>query len=241
MGSPSNNDAYQVERQAGPRIREMPASERPRERLRDSGAEALSTAELLAIVLRTGTTKQSALALAQSLLARHNGLAGLARLSFADLKRVNGVGEAKAAEIQAVIQLAMRYRDLGADERFHVSKPQHVYALLGAEMAVLAQEHLRVLLVDTRNRLIGTTEVYKGTVNQAQVRGAEVLREAIRQNAPSIILVHNHPSGDPSPSPDDVAMTKNIIDVGKQLDIQVLDHIIIGDRRYASLQELGYI
>ena len=242
MGSPSNNDGYQVERQAGPRIREMPASERPRERLRDSGAEALSTAELLAIVLRTGTTKQSALALAQSLLARHNGLAGLARLSFADLKRENGVGEAKAAEIQAVIQLAMRYRDLGADERFHVNQePAHVYALMGAEMSVLAQEHLRVLLVDTRNRLIGTTEVYKGTVNTAQVRGAEVLREAIRQNAPSVILVHNHPSGDPSPSPDDVAMTKNLIDVGKQLDIQVLDHIIIGDRRYASLQELGYI
>jgi len=241
MESRSNNGAYHVERLAGPRIREMPASERPRERLRDSGAEALSTAELLAIVLRTGTTRQSALALAQSLLAKHNGLAGLARLSFTDLQRENGVGEAKAAEIQAVIQLAMRFRELGADERFHVSEPRHVYALLGAEMSVLAQEHLRVLLVDTRNRLMGTTEVYKGTVNTAQIRGAEVLREAIRQNAPSIILVHNHPSGDPSPSPDDIAMTKNLIAVGKQLSIEVLDHIIIGDRRYASLQELGYI
>jgi DNA repair protein RadC len=241
MGSPSNNGSYSVERQAGPRIREMPASERPRERLRDSGAEALSTAELLAIVLRTGTTKQSALALAQSLLAKHNGLGGLARLSFADLQQENGIGEAKAAEIKAAIQLAIRFRELGGEERFQVSKPEHVYALLGAEMSVLDQEHLRVLLIDTRNRLMATAEIYKGTVNQAQVRGAEVLREAIRQNAPSIILVHNHPSGDPSPSPDDIKLTKTLIEAGRQLDIQVLDHIVIGDRKYASLQELGYI
>jgi DNA repair protein RadC len=241
MASPSDDGSYQVERQAGPRIREMPASERPRERLRDSGAQALSTAELLAIVLRTGTTQQSALGLAQSLLARHNGLAGLARLSFADLKRENGIGEAKAAEIMAAIQLAIRFAALGSEERFSVRKPGDVYALLGAEMSVLAQEHLRVLLVDTRNKLMSSVEVYIGTVNAAQVRGAELLREAIRQNAPSLILVHNHPSGDPSPSPDDIAVTKSVIEVGKQLSIEVLDHIIIGDRRYASLQELGYI
>jgi DNA repair protein RadC len=235
------NGRYNVERLTGPRIREMPASERPRERLRDAGAGALQTAELLAIILRTGTARLSALALAQSLLAKHNGLAGLARLSYADLKRENGIGEAKAAEIMAAIQLAIRYRDLGASERFHVSQPAHVYALLGAEMAALDQEHLRVLLVDTRNRLMGTSEVYIGTVNQAQVRGAEVLREAVRQNAPAIILVHNHPSGDPSPSPEDIAMTKKVIEAGKQLDIDVMDHIIIGERKYASLQELGYI
>ena len=241
MASPSDDAAYHVERQAGPRIREMPASERPRERLRDAGAEALSTAELLAIVLRTGTTRQSALGLAQSLLARHNGLAGLARLSFADLQRENGIGEAKAAEIKAVIQLAIRFRDLGGQERPIVSQPSHVYALLGPEMSLLDQEHLRVLLVDTRNRLVSLSEVYKGTVNQAQVRVAEVFREAIRQNTPNVILVHNHPSGDPSPSPDDVKLTKSLVEVGKQLDILLLDHIIIGDRRYASLQELGYI
>jgi DNA repair protein RadC len=241
MGSLSNKGSYHVERQAGPRIREMPAADRPRERLRDSGAEALSTAELLAIVLRTGTTKQSALALAQSLLAKHNGLAGLARLSFVDLQRENGIGEAKAAEIKAAIQLAIRFRDLGGEERPHVSAPSHVYALLGPEMAMMDQEHLRVLLVDTRNRLISMTDLYKGTVNQALVRPAELLREAIRQNAPCVILVHNHPSGDPSPSPDDVAVTKTLIEVGKQLDIQLLDHFIIVDRRYASMQELGYI
>jgi DNA repair protein RadC len=241
MASPSDGASYQVERQAGPRIREMPASERPRERLRDGGPEALSTAELLAIVLRTGTTQQSALGLAQSLLARHNGLAGLARLSFADLQRENGIGEAKAAEIKAVIQLAIRFRDLGGQERPVVSAPGHVYALLGPEMSLLDQEHLRVLLVDTRNRLVSITEVYKGTVNQAQVRPSEVLREAIRQNIPNVILVHNHPSGDPSPSPDDYKVTKDLVALGKQLDISVLDHIIIGDRKYASLQELGYI
>lgn len=241
MASRSDDGSYHVERLAGPRIREMPASERPRERLRDAGAEALSTAELLAIILRTGTTRQSALALAQSLLAKHNGLAGLARLSLADLKREDGIGEVKAVEIKAVIQLAIRFRDLGGEERPYVSAPSHVYALFGPEMSLLDQEHLRVLLVDTRNRLVSITEVYKGTVNQAHVRPSEVLREAIRQNIPNVILVHNHPSGDPTPSPDDLTVTKSLVALGNQLDITVLDHIIIGDRKYASMQELGYI
>jgi DNA repair protein RadC len=242
MARLSSNGTYNPEPVAGPRIREMPASERPRERLRDSGAESLSTAELLAIVLRTGTTRQSALALAQSLLARHNGLAGLARLSFADLKRENGIGEAKAAEIRAVVQLAIRFRDLGGEERALVSQPEHVYALLGPEMATYDQEHLRVLLTDTRNRLIKISEVYIGTVNQALARPAELLREAIRHNAPGVILVHNHPSGDPSPSPEDITLTKAMVPIGKQLDIDVMDHIIIGGHnRFTSMQALGYI
>jgi len=213
------------------RIREIPSSERPRERLRDLGASALSTAELLAIILRTGSAQQSVLNLASSLLARHGGLGGLARLSFA--------GEAKAAELQAAFQLALRLNALQPEERPIVGSPTDVNALMGGEMTLLDQEHLRVLLLNTRNQVMAVTEVYKGSVSSALVRTAELFREAVRQNAPCIILVHNHPSGDPSPSPDDVVMTKAAVEAGKLLQIDVLDHVIIGDRRFASMKQLG--
>jgi len=229
----SANSEYNV------RIREIPSSERPRERLRDLGAAALSTAELLAIILRTGSARQSVLNLASSLLARHGGLSGLARLSFADLVRERGVGEAKAAEMQATFQLALRLNALQPEERPFVRSPEDVNALLGGEMALLDQERLRVLLLNTRNQVLAVNEVYKGSVSTALVRTAELFREAVRQNAPSVILVHNHPSGDPSPSPDDVVMTKQAIEAGTVLGIELLDHVIIGDRRYASLKQLG--
>jgi len=229
----SANSEYNV------RIREIPSSERPRERLRDLGAAALSTAELLAIILRTGSARQSVLNLASSLLARHGGLGGLARLSFADLVRERGVGEAKAAEMQATFQLALRLNALQPEERPFVRSPEDVNALLGGEMALLDQERLRVLLLNTRNQVLAVNEVYKGSVSTALVRTAELFREAVRQNAPSVILVHNHPSGDPSPSPDDVVMTKQAIEAGTVLGIELLDHVIIGDRRYASLKQLG--
>jgi DNA repair protein RadC len=222
-----------------PRIREIPSSDRPRERLRDRGAENLSTAELLAIILRTGSADQNVLQLATSLLARHGGLGGLSRLSFADLVRERGLGTAKAAELQALFQLAIRLNGLQPDDRPYVRAPSDVYMLVGAEMAVMAQEELRVLLVSTRNQLLGSAQVYRGSVSSAQIRPGEVLREAVRQNAPSVILVHNHPSGDPSPSPDDVNMTRAVVEAGKLLDIEVLDHVVIGDRRYASLKQLG--
>jgi DNA repair protein RadC len=221
------------------RIRELPSSERPRERLRDLGANALSTAELLALILRSGTSDLSVLSLAQSLLQKHGGLGGLARLSFSDLVRERGLGEAKAAELQAAFQLALRLRELDPQERFVIRSPMDVDALLGVEMMLLDQEHLRVILVNTRNQVMAVDEVYKGNVSTALVRRAELFREAIRQNAPSIILVHNHPSGDPSPSPDDVALTREVIAAGRLLDIELLDHVVIGDRRFASLKQLG--
>jgi DNA repair protein RadC len=221
------------------RIRELPTSERPRERLRDHGAAALSTAELLAIILRTGSAEQSVLNLAQALLARHNGLGGLARLSFADLLHEKGLGEAKAAELQALFQLAVRLNALQPEERPYVRHPEDVNVLLGGEMALLDQEHLRVILLNSRNQVLAIKDVYHGSVTQALVRPAEVVREAVRANVPSIILVHNHPSGDPQPSPDDVAMTKSVIEAGKILDIELLDHVIIGDHRFESMKRLG--
>jgi DNA repair protein RadC len=221
------------------RIRELPASERPRERLRDYGADSLSTAELLAIILRTGSTQQSVLNLATSLLARNGGLGGLARLSFADLVRERGLGEAKAAELRAAFELARRLNALLPEDRPVVRQPGDVMTLLGGEMSLLDQEHLRVLLVSTRNQVMGVHEVYIGNVGASYVRVAEVFREAIRQNAPCLIVVHNHPSGDPEPSADDVALTKLLIDAGKLLDIELLDHVIIGDHRYASMKQQG--
>jgi DNA repair protein RadC len=222
------------------RIRELPSSERPRERLRDLGARSLTTAELLAIVLRTGVGGQSVLSLADYLLKKHNGLAGLSRLSFTDLVHERGLGEAKAAELLATFQLAQRLNSLQPQERAVVGSPQDVYNFIGAQLAVLDQEELHVILLNTRNQVLGEQLVYKGSVNQSLVRAAEVLREAVKQNAPSIIVVHNHPSGDPQPSPDDVAMTKTVLEAGKLLDIELLDHVIIGDRqRWASLKQLG--
>jgi len=177
--------------------------------------------------------------LATSLLARHGGLGGLARLSFSDLVRESGIGEAKAAEIMATFQLALRLHALQPEERPYVRSPADVNNLLGAEMALLDQEHLRVVLLNTRNQVLAVTEVYKGNVSSSLVRTAEVFREAIRQNAPSIIVVHNHPSGDPSPSPDDVSLTKTLHQAGALLQIELLDHVVIGDRRFASLKQLG--
>lgn len=222
------------------RIRELPALERPRERLRDHGPSALSNAELLAIILRSGSTQQSVLNLATSLLARYGGLGGLARLSFADLVRENGIGEAKAAELQAAFQLALRLNALQPEERPFVRSPADVHNLLSGEMSLLDQEHLRVLLVNTRNQVMANSEVYIGNVSSSLVRTAEVFREAIRQNAPSIIVVHNHPSGDPSPSPDDVQLTRTLAEAGALLQIELLDHVVIGDRRFASLKQLGF-
>jgi DNA repair protein RadC len=177
--------------------------------------------------------------LATSLLSRHGGLGGLARLSFADLVREKGLGQAKAAEVLATFQLAVRLNALQPEDRPYVRSPADVSNLLGAEMTLLDQEHLRVMLINTRNQLLGITEVYIGNVGTALVRTAEVFREAIRQNAPSLIVVHNHPSGDPSPSPDDVALTKTLVQAGDLLQIEVLDHVVIGDRRFASLKQLG--
>ena len=224
------------------RIREMPVSERPRERLRDLGPESLTTAELLAIILRTGSQGQNVVSLAMSLLARHGGLGGLARLSFAELKRERGLGEAKAAELKAAFALAHRLNALQPQERLLVRSPQDVHALLGGEMGLLDQEQLRVVLLNTRNQVMAIDDVYKGNVNGALVRVGELFKEAVRQNAPAVILVHNHPSGDPAPSVDDVSMTGSAVAAGRLLGIDVLDHIIIadvGEQRYLSMKQLG--
>jgi len=219
-------------------MREMPSDERPRERLRSRGPEALSNAELLAILLRTGSRGENVVALATRLLSRFEGVNALGRASFAELCAEKHVGPAKAAQVIAALALGQRIMS-AQPPRASVRSPEDVFALVGADMALLEQEHLKVILLNTRNQVMSVRQVNRGNVHSAVVRVAEVFRDAIRENAPNIILVHNHPSGDPSPSPDDAALTKQVEEAGRLLGIDVLDHVVIGRSGPASLRELG--
>jgi DNA repair protein RadC len=219
-------------------IRDMPSDERPRERLRSRGPDALSNAELLAILLRTGSRGENVVALATRLLSKFEGVNALARTSFAELCAEKHIGPAKAAQVIAALALGQRIMS-AIPQRSSVRSPEDVFALVGAEMALLEQEHLRVILLNTRNQVTAVRDVNKGNVHSAVVRVAEIFKDAVRENAPNIILVHNHPSGDPSPSPDDAALTKQVEEAGRLLGIEVLDHVVIGRSGPASLRELG--
>jgi DNA repair protein RadC len=221
------------------RITEMAANERPRERLAQLGPQALSTAELLAILLRVGVAGENAVQVGQRLLGEFKGLSGLHRAPFEELCNQHGIGEAKAAQIKAAIELGRRLALESPDERPTVNSPADAAALVAYEMSALEQEHLRVILLDTRNRVLDIVEVYKGSVNSSQVHVGELFKPAIRRNASALIVVHNHPSGDPTPSPDDVAVTRAIVQAGKLLDVDVLDHMVIGQGRWVSLKERG--
>ncbi|GIV63784.1 MAG: UPF0758 protein [Bellilinea sp.] len=222
------------------RITDLEASERPRERLAEMGAQALTTAELLAILLRTGLPGENAVQLGQRLLNTFGGLRGLHRASFSEVRAQHGVGEAKAAQIKAAIELGKRLRDDGGeDDRRAIHSPGDAADLVMYDMAGLVQENLWVILTDTRNRVMSIERLYQGSLNASTVRVAELFRAAIIRNAASILVVHNHPSGDPTPSPEDVALTRAVVQAGRLLDIQVLDHLVIGRGRYVSLKERG--
>jgi DNA repair protein RadC len=222
-----------------PLIREMPMDERPRERLRLRGPGALSNSELLAILLRTGSAGENVVQLANRLLKRFEGLPGLGRASFAELCGERFVKDAKAAQVLAALELGKRIISTQPDQRTFVRCPEDVYALLGAEMALLGQEHLRVVLLNTRSQVLGLKEIYKGNVHSAIVRVAEVFKDAVREGCPSLIVVHNHPSGDPEPSPDDASLTGQLEEAGRLLGIEVTDHIVIGRNGLVSLRERG--
>ena len=222
------------------RIQDLAIDDRPRERLAAVGAAALSHAELLAILLRVGTKGENAVRLAERLLAQWGGLPGLHRMSHADLCQVKGIGQAKAAQLMAAIELGRRIAVSSPDERHAISSPADAANLLMYQMSALEQEYLYVILLDTRNRVLGKPlEVYHGSLNTSLIRTGEIFREAVKANAAGLIVAHNHPSGDPSPSPEDVAVTRTLVEAGKLLDVEVLDHLVIGRQRFVSLKERG--
>ena len=220
-------------------IRDMPEGERPRERLAKYGADTLSNPELIAILLRTGMKGESVLNMSYRLISEFEGLEKMGRASFSDLCLLNGISEAKACQLLAAFELGRRLVSLSPEERTTINSPHDVYNLLGADMRYREQEHLRVLLVSTNSEVVDNLEIYKGTVNSAAVRVAEVLRPAIRENCPSIIVVHNHPSGDPSPSGPDIMITRQIKQAAELMDIELLDHIVIGGRSFVSMKDRG--
>lgn len=225
-------------------MRDMPSDERPRERLSRYGPEQLTNAELLAIIWRTGTSgkeRESAVSVATQALARFKGLSGLASANAKQLEAIRGVGPVKAIELRAAFELGKRLCMLAPAERPVVRGPRDVLHLVQSEMALLESEHLRVVLLNSKNHVLAIKEIYRGTLNASTVRIAELFREAIRENCASIILVHNHPSGDPTPSPEDVRVTAEAVKAGTLLDVEVLDHIVVGQGRdrYVSLKERG--
>ncbi len=220
-------------------IHELPVSERPRERLQHHGASALANSELLAIILRTGVGGESVLDLAQRLMVKYGGLAGMARASIGALQDERGMGVAKAAQMLAAFELGKRLLVASPEERPQVTSPADAANLLLPEMGLLEQENLRVLLLDTKHHVLDSPTVYQGNVNTSVIRVGELFREAVRINCAAIIVAHNHPSGDPTPSPDDIQVTEQIVQAGKLLDIEVLDHLVIGRQRYVSLKERG--
>lgn len=196
----------------------------------------------MAILLRTGIEGRNVVQLARTLLRETGGLAGLQRATYDELCARRGVGPAKAAQIKAAIELGRRLAVAEVETRAVVQSPEDAAGLLLYEMGALEEEHLRVILLETRNRLIRTVEVYQGSLNASAIRVGEMFRDAVRANAAALIVVHNHPSGDPSPSPEDVAVTRALVEAGRLLDIEVLDHLIIGKGRYTSLKSksLGF-
>jgi len=219
------------------RITDLPTDERPRERLEKLGPQALSSAELLAILLRAGVPGENAVQVGQRLLDKFGDLTGLHHAPFEELCQQRGVGAAKATQILAAIELGRRLT-LPVESKT-INSPAEAAELVQYEMSGLEQEHLRVIMLDSRNHVLGIAEVYKGSVNSSQVHIGEVFKPAISRNAPAIIVIHNHPSGDPTPSPDDVAVTRAILQAGKLLDIDVLDHMVIGQGRWVSMKERG--
>jgi DNA repair protein RadC len=221
------------------RISDMTETDRPRERLAQRGPQALSSAELLAILLRVGVPGENAVQVGHRLLNTFGGISGLQRASFSEVCGQHGVGLAKAAQIKAAIELGNRLALESPEQRRAIHSPADAADLVKYEMSGFEQEHLRVILLDTRNRVLDIVEVYQGSLNSSPVRVGELFKAAIRRNAAALIVIHNHPSGDPTPSPDDVAVTRAIVQAGKLLDVDVLDHLVIAGGQFVSLKERG--
>ncbi|MCA0992548.1 DNA repair protein RadC [Bacillus hwajinpoensis] len=222
-------------------IRDYPEEERPRERLVKEGPETLSNQELLAIILRTGTKQESVLQLSYRIIQYFEGLRLLKDASIEELTSLNGVGTAKAVQLIAAMELGRRVSRLQLEERYTIRSPEDGANYVMEDMRFLSQEHFVCLYLNTKNQVLHRQTVFVGSLNASIVHPREVFREAFRRSAASLICFHNHPSGDPTPSREDIEVTKRLAECGKMLGIDMLDHIIIGDQKFISLKEKGYV
>jgi len=220
-------------------IKKMAAELRPRERLAAHGVQSLSDAELLAILLRSGTVTVTAIDLANQILSRFGGLRGLAEAGIEELQAVKGVGPAKSAEVRAAFELGRRAACRPGEWQPTVRTPEEAAGLVMEEMRYFDREHFWALVLNTKNRVLAVEKVSVGTLNSSGVHPRELFKNAIRRSAAAVILIHNHPSGDPTPSPQDVELTQRLFEAGEIVGIRVLDHIVIGDNKFTSLKLEG--
>ncbi|WP_018921619.1 RadC family protein [Salsuginibacillus kocurii] len=222
-------------------FREVPDMERPRERMQQVGPERLSNQELLAILLRTGSKNESVLTLAQRVLIQFDGLKLFQEATLEELQRIKGIGFAKAVELRAALELGRRIHTYQNSDPYVIRSPEDVSNYVMDEMRFLRQEHFVSLCLDTKNQVIHRETLFIGSLNASIVHPREVFKEALRRSAASLICLHNHPSGDPSPSREDIEVTNRLVDCGRLLGIDILDHVIIGDKTFTSLKEAGYM
>jgi DNA repair protein RadC len=223
-------------------VHDLPKPERPRERLQKLGPEALSSQELLALVIGRGIPKKSVMIIAQELLARFRNVKAISQATLEELSQIKGIGLAKAAQIKACFELGKR-EDLEPPDLvpFDIKNPEAVVKAIRASVQDKAKEHFKLILLNSRNRVIGISTISIGTLTTSLVHPREVFKEAIMHSAASVVLAHNHPSGDPDPSEDDLKITKKLVESGKILGIEVIDHIIIGKIAHYSFREKGLI
>lgn len=221
------------------KVSDVPKNERPQEKLLRYGAEVLTNHELLALILRHGTAEEGVLTMSMRILEEVKGLNGLLDTSPKELMKLKGIKEAKAAQILALCELFKRFRTFKAGDETKISDPKQAASLVMGEICELTQEVLLVILLNTKNYVIGVKEVFKGSLNSSIVHPREIYKEAIKKSAASIIICHNHPSGDPTPSREDINITLRIKECGKIIGIDLLDHLIIGGRNFISLKEQG--
>jgi len=218
-------------------VRDLPLSERPRERLLKLGSEALSAQEILALILGRGIKGESVMVTSQKLLSRFGNLKGITNASVEELSEIKGVGLAKAAQIKAALELSKRLEgDAGERQKPMVKSPEDVVNIVKSQLKGKKKEHFLVLCLDTRNRVINCRPVSVGSLDTSIVHPREVFREAVSSSAASVIFAHNHPSGDPEPSKEDVELTKRLVKAGEIIGVDVLDHIVVCDRSYLSLK-----
>lgn len=224
------------------KIIDIPEEERPIEKLLINGAETLTNAELLAVILRTGTRGENIISLSTRIISEFNGLDGLLEAGIDEITSIKGIKNIKASQIIAIGELVKRINMLGLIRAGKIiSSPNDIASLIMKEMVFLKQEVLKLIMLDTKNNIIGIKDVFKGSLNTSIVHPREIFKEAIKKSSSSIIICHNHPSGDPTPSKEDINITIRLKECSKIIGIDLLDHLIIGKNQYVSLKEKGII